>query len=82
MKVKVFPIQIQTGKPFSVYKVAHSQPCCIKLHETSFLTGEVKKKKHTIFWKKKEQFVWEGQKVGCVTIYHECQLSTELLPPT
>ena len=82
MKVKVFPTQIQRGKPFSVYKVAHSQPCCIKLHGTSFLTGEVKKKKTTIFWKKRKQFVWEGQKVGCVTIYHECQLSTELLPPT
>lgn len=51
MKVKVFPIQIQTGKPFSVYKVAHSQPCCIKLHETSFLTGEVKKKTHNILEK-------------------------------
>lgn len=82
MKVKVFPIQIQTGKPFSVYKVAHSQPCCIKLHGTSFLTGEVKKKKtqHNIL--EKEGAIWEGQKVGCVTIYHECQLSTELLPPT
>ena len=52
MKVKVFPTQIQRGKPFSVYKVAHSQPCCIKLHGTSFLTGEVKKKKTTIFWKR------------------------------
>ena len=52
MKVKVFPTQIQSGEPFSVHKVAHSQPWCIKLHGTSFLTGEVKKKKTQYFGKR------------------------------
>lgn len=47
-----------------------------------FDRGSEKKKKtqHNIL--EKEGAIWEGQKVGCVTIYHECQLSTELLPPT
>ena len=49
------------GGNHSVYKVAHSQPCCIKLHGTSFLTGEVKKKKKTHNILEKEEAICLGR---------------------
>lgn len=79
----VFPIQIQTGNHSVFIKLLIPSHAVSNYMELHFWQGKWKKKKktqHNIL--EKEGAIWEGQKVGCVTIYHECQLSTELLPPT
>lgn len=73
MRGNVLPTQIQRGKSGSVHKVAHPQPCYLKLHRTSFLPGKWKIRQ---YFGKRGSNLWEGQKAGYVTIYYECQLFT------